>query len=263
MTEESYNEFYKEEYRKLYGGQEAPDQRFFEGQVFQGRRISNYIRKNWESDLTGMRVFEVGCGAGGILKHFRDLGCIVQGCDLDSDYLEYGKKEHQLDLINEKFENIQLKQKQDIVIYSHVFEHIPDINKEISSIRKSLKKDGVLFIEVPGIKNIENNYRCDFLRYLQNAHVYHFTLQTLVCLMEKNHFVLGAGSDYIQSIFFMGDEDSPRSSIKNQKHIIMDDLRRLESKRRLYRYSLQNIRRVAKLKKKRLARYLKSISVKK
>ena len=35
-------------------------------------------------------VFEIGCGTGGILAAFEEIGLEVSGCDLDRGNLEYG-----------------------------------------------------------------------------------------------------------------------------------------------------------------------------
>ena len=42
-----------------------------------------------------------------------------------------------------------------------------------------MHEETLLYIVVPGLKNIASAYNKDFLQYLQNAHTYHFTKQTL------------------------------------------------------------------------------------
>ena len=56
--------------------------------------------------------------------------------------------------------------KADIIIYSHVFEHILDLDKELDAIKSHLKPEGILYIEVPGIKYVHNTYEMNFLKYL-------------------------------------------------------------------------------------------------
>lgn len=206
MEASAYLEFYKAEYRKLYVGDPVPSSGFFASQYGKGRRIHRYL------DSLGLlkgqsgapRVLEVGCGAGGILKRFAESGCTVAGLDLDDDYLEYGRSNHGLDLSLSTAGDYVPERPADVVIYSHVLEHFPDPLAELEEVRRILDKDGVLYIEVPGIKNLMRSYEMDFLRYLQNAHVYHFTLKTLGNLLEKAGFRLIAGDEGIHSVFKVG-----------------------------------------------------------
>lgn len=94
MTQESYNNFYDSEYRKLYGGQERPTEEFFYGQFAHGVRIVEYLMNNNVKNIKS--VLEIGTGAGGILKAFKDRGCDVLGIDLGKEYIEFGKEKKEL-----------------------------------------------------------------------------------------------------------------------------------------------------------------------
>lgn len=58
-----------------------------------------------------------------------------------------------------------------------------------------------MFIAVPGIKELVRNYNNDFMLYLQNAHVYHFTLRTLEQVMNKYGFGLSVGTEEVSALF--------------------------------------------------------------
>ena len=93
------------------------------------------------------------------------------------------------------------EKKYDLIILNHVLEHFLDIEQEVDVISKLLKKEGILFVAVPGIKALVNSYGNDFLRYLQNAHVYDFTLGTLEQVMNKYGFELVTGNENVNAIF--------------------------------------------------------------
>lgn len=230
MTQDSYNEFYQEEYRKLYVGNESPGEDFFNSQYLIGQAIFNLISE------TGIlpeisRVLEVGCGAGGILKYFKENGCSVVGIDLGKEYLDYGKENHGLDLREGSIGALDKEEKFDLVIYNHALEHILTPNEELSSARNILNGTGYIFIGVPGIRNIsENSYSNDLLLYLQNAHTYHFSLETLVNLMAKNRFKLYEGNQCIRALFTK--EDSLQCEIQNDYETTLRFLRKLEAGRR-------------------------------
>jgi SAM-dependent methyltransferase len=200
-TESTLDQFYKKEYRLLYSGAKECSSDFFYEQMSFGRIIYNFVEANIPKPLNGKPiVFEIGCGAGGILKIFQENGCKVAGCDLGSDYLEYGKR-NGLELIVGNPEVLNKYGKADLIIMNHVLEHICNPLRTLETIRKLLNVDGVLYIALPGIRAIHTTYNGDVLSYLQNAHVFHFTLQTLTFLLNLAGFELIKGDQSIHSVF--------------------------------------------------------------
>lgn len=234
MTQESYNNFYNEEYRFIYGGEEGPSETFFEDQYTRlGKKIYSFLHSNLPSQsLTGKFVLEVGCGAGGILKYFRDQGCVIKGIDLGSQYVEYGKTVHNLDLQVMPIENLHLDRKPDVIIYSHVLEHILDLKIQLNSIRSLMHDNTILYIEVPGLKNLHRSYEGDLLLYLQNAHVYHFTKTSLVNVMHASGFENVTIDEFVRSIFKKAD-GSKAHSLKNEYSSIIDYLKKIERRRKI------------------------------
>ena len=235
MNQAAYNEFYNTEYRKLYVGTERPGSDFFKLQLEKGKLIFDFLQENkaFTKPLEEMFVFEVGCGAGGILHYFREKGCEVKGIDLGEEYVEYGKNTHQLDLETGFLKDIQLTKKPDLVIYSHVVEHILEPDKEFIELKNKIKDSTILYIEVPGIKHLYPNYKMNLLRYLQNAHTYHFSLRTLQNLMSKSGFELIKGTSYIKSIFKINKQNTS-AKIENDYSEVMAYLRGMERKQNFY-----------------------------
>ena len=205
MTRESYDQFYEIEYRRLYEGEDIPTHEFFKLQWEHGGEIYDYLIGNLaQSELKNLFVVEVGCASGGILQRFKERGNEVYGVDLDSRYLEFGRVNYGLDMeIGAIDKAVKLSRSADIVIYSHVLEHILDPITELTKLREIMKENSFLYIELPGIKylGVSRGYQADFLRYLQNAHVYHFTQTTLRNLLRKAGYDFVCGDEYIHSIF--------------------------------------------------------------
>lgn len=221
MDQASYSEFYNSEYRSLYVGEPRPSLPFFYDQYSRGRAVVRYVRDLLPRD--GL-VFEVGCGAGGILFAFREEGYAVQGIDLGAEYLEYGRENFALDLREASLHETDFSCKPALIIYSHVLEHILDLPRELKRLKEILGENGLLYIEVPGIKNIPQAYAGDLLEYLQNAHTYHFTLRTLTRLVESQGFELIRGEEFIRAVFkvstkksefFLSDYEESRAFIEN------------------------------------------------
>lgn len=192
LSDKSLSIFYDEIYRPLYIGETNTEniKSIFDSLILKGNVIYDYLSKY--IDLSKYKsVLEIGCSAGGILKYFQDKNHSVTGCDFDSKYIEYGKNKD-LNLIVGGASSLQSDKKFDLIILSHVVEHFKDLKKEFSKIFNLLNDNGMIYIQVPGIFNEEyykSYVRCDFLFYIQNAHIYYFTknsfLNTLTYLGIK------------------------------------------------------------------------------
>jgi len=184
MRAEDYSDFYQNHYTSLYAGFQYPPAVFFENQLAAGKRLYDTVNKC--IDLKNLRVAEVGCAAGGILYYFKAYCKDVVGCDYETNFMSYGKTRG-LRLKVGGVETLR-EERPDAIIYSHVLEHILDVNGELKTVADTLPLDGLLIIDVPGLYNIPHAYESDFLRYLQNAHLVHFSAETLTAIMQKHGF---------------------------------------------------------------------------
>lgn len=184
MREIDYADFYQHHYTSLYDGFQYSTEEFFENQNAAGKRLHDAIKQHVK--LEGKVIAEVGCAAGGILHYFRDYCKGVVGCDFGTDFMKFGQEKG---LKLKVGGLVSLKgESPDVIIYSHVMEHIFDINKELDELYKMLPQKGLLVIDVPGVYNIDKAYGADFLRYLQNAHLFHFNALTLSQIMANHGF---------------------------------------------------------------------------
>ena len=192
-NQNSYDDFYRKHYYKIYSSNNL--QEYFDQEYQQGKKIFSFVRKKLNKKF---KILEVGSGAGGILKYFGDKGFLnLTGLELDEKYVEFSNQ-NGINTINGKIGII--KDKFDLIIYSHVFEHILDLNQEINNIKKIMNKNGLLFIEVPSTIKLEDYYY-DRKRFYQNAHTFNFTKESLLNLMNKNNFKELKIDDFVSGIF--------------------------------------------------------------
>jgi SAM-dependent methyltransferase len=108
----------------------------------------------------GMKVLEIGCAEGGVIKAFIDRGCIGYGVELSPSRLAKAKqnlaKEESEDrafLINKNIYDVDFEQEMqgqfDLIILKDVIEHIFDQNKLIHKLRDFLKPEGHIFFGFP------------------------------------------------------------------------------------------------------------------
>lgn len=130
---------------------------------WQYENAKNYVIPFIEQKLTlqkGMKVLEIGCAEGGVLKAFIDKGCIGSGVELSegrykrakqtlADDLEEGraflmrKNIYEVDIKNE------LPHLYDLIVLKDVIEHIPDQEKLLAKLREFLNPNGHIFFGFP------------------------------------------------------------------------------------------------------------------
>ena len=109
-------------------------------------------------DFTNKNVLEVGCGEGGVLKAFYELGCNITGIDLASNKIENANKyylkinaKNTYKFIADDIYNFDLNLLNtfDLIILKDAIEHIHHQNKLIQFLSENLKKNCKLFIAFP------------------------------------------------------------------------------------------------------------------
>ena len=255
MTQGSYDAFYNNEYIRLYLGQENPAQDFFNSQYLRGEKIFSFLKKAgvFQKPLSEVSVLEVGCNCGGILHYFRQKGCSVKGIDLNREYVNFGRERYGLDLAYGTLADVELNIPPDLVIYSHVFEHILYPKDESARLGRTLKEGAAVYIEIPGVKNLMKSYDTDFLKLLQNAHTTYFSLTTLKNLFETSGFKTLVGDETIRGVFVKSPGPDGKA-FANDYDAVMRYLRRLEGVRKITPFPLYKI---AYLPKRFLLGFLK------
>lgn len=181
LSDSALERFYSSYYRDLYVGESSPNQKWFDSQVESGQKILKSLlgAKAIPDRLDGFRVIEVGSAAGGVLVPFRDAGASVLGVDFDENYLEFGRSMG-IDLQRGGVNDLCDFGLQDIVILKDVLEHLPSPIRSLEIIQSVLSDRGVVYIQVPGLQALKFlGYRNDLLRYLQLAHLCHYTRESL------------------------------------------------------------------------------------
>ena len=228
LLESNYLEFYKSEYRKLYHSRDIPPDDLFLKQYKHGELIYEFLQNTSKEEIENKFIVEIGTGVGGILQYFKEKNNEVLGLDLDVNYIEFGKKKG-LDLEIGTVEHLSESKKPDIVIYSHVLEHISNPINEINTLKKFLHKNSLVYVEVPGIKHLHLSYKQDFLKYLQFPHLYHFTLTSLHNCLKKCGFELIAGNEIIQALFKIGNVNNSYDNEYDSSISFLKDLEKIKT----------------------------------
>ncbi|MEM6964512.1 MAG: class I SAM-dependent methyltransferase [Bacteroidota bacterium] len=131
---------------------------YFKEQIYTTQKyVIPYIEKHMKINAS-TRVLEIGCGEGGNLEPFLDIGCQVVGIDLNRGKIEKGRTYFNS---HEKKDNIQFILKDiykinteevgkfDLIIMRDVIEHIHDQEKFMGYVKVFLKDSGKIFFGFP------------------------------------------------------------------------------------------------------------------
>jgi len=121
-------------------------------------------------DFAGLQVLDIGCSAGFISDEFRLAGASVIGLDIDEPGLARARErfgEH-VQFIRAPGDDMPLPDGSvDIVVFNHIYEHVPDVAAVMAEIRRVLKPDGVVYLGLGNRLGImEPHYRLPFLSWL-------------------------------------------------------------------------------------------------
>lgn len=187
---------------------------------------SPYILKHIPTDWKKISVFEVGCGSGVrismLSNELKKAGLDVTsvGCDYSSEALKHAELKN-IQTIQGGMDELLSAGKADILILSHVFEHFPDLKHAVQQIKNLIHGDSLVYIEVPGISDLENKkeYLYNYQLYCVLAHTFNFSLITLSSVMSKNGLILLEGDEYVRAVFKLGEvqevTDSAYESVMN------------------------------------------------
>lgn len=148
--------------------------------------LSRFIEPSAEQ-----RLLDIGCGYGAFLRLAGERSSLqLVGCDLDAGSLEGSVAPERAVLHNSDVHEAALPDAHfDIVTLYHCLEHTMDPVRDLKEVRRILKPDGVLLVEVP---NFAGLWRRVFGRFwfplLIPQHLVHFSPETLRAALLQSGF---------------------------------------------------------------------------
>lgn len=133
-------------------------------------------------------VLDFGCGGGGLIHalaaRFPEID--FNGFDVNANFPS--------GLTNLKFDNALADKRYDLVILSHVVEHIPDLT-EVSGLFDLVAPGGLVYVEMPDPHRYEALAQPQFGYYVDRLHVNHFSQRAFLKL-APDHFDVVSGGSY-------------------------------------------------------------------
>jgi len=137
-------------------------------------------------------ILDVGAANGGLIHGLQKFGYEnTYALEPSAVCVKFMKREYNIRAfqgsIFDNLESIFYKQKFDVIILSHVMEHIYDLKKALENITKILKIDGQLYVEVPDASRYKDFFVAPF-HYFDVEHINHFDKYSLATLFSLYGF---------------------------------------------------------------------------
>ena len=166
----------------------------------------NFLNKKCE------KILEVGCGPGVFSEPMKKINIDWRGIEINPFWIDFGKKNN-LPISNENIQDI--KTKFDVVCAHQVIEHIEDPVIFLENIRNSLKKGGVLHLELPNHNSFTSKLRrlspkisYDYGFIQPPMHMRAYTKNSISYIVENNGFK-------IEKIFILSNNDKTWGQVRN------------------------------------------------
>ena len=135
------------------------------------------------------RLLDIGCYIGTFLNIAKQNGWQCYGVEPSPTICAYAKKTYGLDIFpgflhQARFQDCFF----DVITMFHVLEHTSSPTNELREIRRMLKPDGLLIIEVPNIDHPLHRLIKGSQLLFVPGHYYYFSPQTLSKLLNKEKF---------------------------------------------------------------------------
>ena len=144
------------------------------------------VKSNYESEI---QILEIGCGEGILLEELRKVGFKnVEGFEPSTTATARARK-RKLAITNEYFSNSIAKIKYDLIIMSHVFEHIEKLDYFLIDLSKALNKNGSIMFTQTNYKGIiPLVQKKNWYAWVPEQHFWHFTPAGLRKIFQKFSF---------------------------------------------------------------------------
>jgi len=154
--------------------------------------INSWYRTEIKNDSNyNRRLLDVGCGRGYFCNLAKKFGWDITGVELSPVYAECAKKSHAKIFVGTLKEANFPDEYFDIVVASHILEHLRDPFEECLELNRVLHPQGRLLIGLPNIESFWSKvYGPRWIWINAEEHLYHFPQYTLNRMLRKAGFDL-------------------------------------------------------------------------
>ncbi|WP_169730431.1 class I SAM-dependent methyltransferase [Salinispira pacifica] len=151
--------------------------------------IFSLERKLLSSGEPSPAALDVGCATGVLVKYLNDRGWRAEGLEVCAPAADYGIQHRGVHIHTRPLEQAQLtSEAYDLVHFSHVIEHLFDINTFLAEIRRITRPGGHVVITTPNTRSFQAGLMGPHWRSAIADHTHLFNLTELRTLLRRHGF---------------------------------------------------------------------------
>jgi 2-polyprenyl-3-methyl-5-hydroxy-6-metoxy-1,4-benzoquinol methylase len=151
--------------------------------------LSGVERELAGRDAGPPRVLDIGCATGALLEKLRDRGWAVTGVEISAPQADYARRTRNLDIRQLSLEENRFSPGEfDLVLASHLIEHLNDPASFVREAGRILAPGGRLILTTPNIDGFQARLFRGRWRSAIFDHLYLFSKKTLSALLERAGF---------------------------------------------------------------------------
>jgi len=182
-TAEDFALFYRDQYfsASYTSSSQATEDVVIEAENDPLAIIGTYLRPE-------TKICEIGCGRGAILAKLKDAGYTnLYGVEPAPGCVQFVREHYGIEVLAGTAACIPFDTKFDMIISTHVLEHLVNLQEAVGSISCQLTDDGVVYIEVPDLEGYDSQQEVspwDYITFYE--HINHFTVLSLRGLFKQH-----------------------------------------------------------------------------
>lgn len=169
----------------IYPLPKKPDKEF----LLRNIPIHSHLLDRISTIKQGGKMLDVGCGNGLLIKLAQERGYECVGVELDRDAVEFGRKFFKINVIHGDIFKVDFRREAfDIIVLSHILEHVFDPNGLLTKLHGLLSDEGYLIVSCPNFSGFARRVFRSRWAYRPEQHVWQFDPNTLCSILIKNNF---------------------------------------------------------------------------
>ena len=143
---------------------------------------------SFEQSFSGKkRSLDLGCATGVLVKYLQDRGWDSEGLEVCRPAAEYGMKKRRVKIHIASLEEANLpSETYDLIHFSHVIEHLPDINSFLAEVARIARKGGQVVITTPNRRSLQAAIMGSRWRSAIADHTHLFNTRELKFLLRRH-----------------------------------------------------------------------------
>lgn len=134
-------------------------------------------------------ILEIGCATGALLSAFAEAGWDATGVEVGPSMAAYARSTFGLNVLEGTLETAGLPDSAfDVVVATHLIEHLNDPRSFLREVRRTLRPDGALWLVTPNAAGFQAWLKGKEWRSAIRDHLYLFSVRTLRDLLVDEGF---------------------------------------------------------------------------